>query len=126
MSSPLNYGTPSSLASIRTPHSLSKNTPHRRRAVISDKHLWQVNVNSDQVDSPVVGSSDTDGVGQNLVIWGTDVVVANCKKKFKEFITKFVGQSINDACSSGDEEQQLIYLKALNQASLFLDPILFL
>lgn len=50
MSSPLNYGTPSSLASIRTPRSGIRGTPLRNRPDIRpDRHLRQVNLQSDPV-----------------------------------------------------------------------------
>lgn len=50
LSSPLNYGTPSSLGSIRTPKSGIRGTPIRMRPdVRSDKRLRQVNVASDPV-----------------------------------------------------------------------------
>lgn len=45
LSSPLNYGTPSSLGSIRTPRSGIKGTPMRQRPDIrTDKRMRQVNV----------------------------------------------------------------------------------
>lgn len=48
LSSPLNYGTPSSLGSIRTPRSGIRGTPIRvRHDVRSDKRLRQVNVGAD-------------------------------------------------------------------------------
>lgn len=51
LSSPLNYGTPSSLGSVRTPRSGIRGTPIRMRPdVRSDKRIRQVNVGaSDQV-----------------------------------------------------------------------------
>lgn len=48
LSSPLNYGTPSSLGSIRTPRSGIRGTPIRMRAEVrSDKRIRQVNVAGD-------------------------------------------------------------------------------
>ncbi|KAJ8965194.1 hypothetical protein NQ317_013346, partial [Molorchus minor] len=48
LSSPLNYGTPSSLGSIRTPRSGIRGTPIRMRPdVRSDKRIRQVNIGSD-------------------------------------------------------------------------------
>lgn len=45
LSSPLNYGTPSSLGSIRTPRSGIRGTPVRQRPDIrTEKRLHQVNV----------------------------------------------------------------------------------
>ena len=48
LSSPLNYGTPSSLGSIRTPRSGIRGTPIRLRPDIrNDKRMRQVNVGGD-------------------------------------------------------------------------------
>jgi len=45
LSSPLNYGTPSSLASVRTPRSGIRGTPARQRPdVQSDRRMRQVNL----------------------------------------------------------------------------------
>jgi DNA replication licensing factor MCM4 len=45
LSSPLNYGTPSSLASVRTPRSGIRGTPVRQRPdVQSDRRMRQVNL----------------------------------------------------------------------------------
>jgi DNA replication licensing factor MCM4 len=50
LSSPLNYGTPSSLSSVRTPRSGIRGTPIRMRPDIrTDRRIRQVNVNSDPV-----------------------------------------------------------------------------
>lgn len=50
LSSPLNYGTPSSLGSVRTPRSGIRGTPIRMRPdVRADKRIRQVNVASDPV-----------------------------------------------------------------------------
>lgn len=52
MSSPLNYGTPSSMGSIRTPRSGVRGTPMRQRPDIRvDKRIRQVPLASDQVIS---------------------------------------------------------------------------
>lgn len=50
LSSPLNYGTPSSMGSIRTPRSGIRGTPMRSRPDIRvDRHIRQVNIGSDNV-----------------------------------------------------------------------------
>lgn len=50
LSSPLNYGTPSSLGSVRTPRSGIRGTPIRMRPdVRTDKRIRQVNLGSDPV-----------------------------------------------------------------------------
>ena len=111
LSSPLNYGTPSSLGSsnFRTPGGV-RGTPIRIRSDIqSERKLRQVNVNSGsqpQVPSssqgtepevPLSGSfvapSETSGATENapgLVIWGTDVSVSAYKTKFRKFLEQFI------------------------------------
>lgn len=50
LSSPLNYGTPSSMGSIRTPRSGVRGTPIRSRPDIrTDRRIRQVNLGSDAV-----------------------------------------------------------------------------
>ena len=45
LNSPLNYGTPSSLSSLRTPRSAGRATPmHKRPDVKSDRKVRQVNL----------------------------------------------------------------------------------
>lgn len=52
LSSPLNYGTPSSLGSVRTPRSGIRGTPIRMRPdVRTDKRIRQVNLASDPVST---------------------------------------------------------------------------
>lgn len=52
LSSPLNYGTPSSMGSIRTPRSGIRGTPIRSRPDIrTDRRIRQVNIGSDNVSS---------------------------------------------------------------------------
>lgn len=52
LSSPLNYGTPSSMGSIRTPRSGVRGTPIRSRPDIrTDRRIRQVNLGSDIVSS---------------------------------------------------------------------------
>lgn len=50
LSSPLNYGTPSSMGSIRTPRSGIRGTPIRSRPDIrTDRNIRQVNLGPDNV-----------------------------------------------------------------------------
>lgn len=50
LSSPLNYGTPSSMGSVRTPRSGIRGTPVRARPDIRlDRRVRQVNIGSDVV-----------------------------------------------------------------------------
>ncbi|KAH1007357.1 hypothetical protein HUJ04_004602 [Dendroctonus ponderosae] len=91
LSSPLNYGTPSSMGSIRTPRSGIRGTPIRMRPdVRSDKRIRQVNVGGDLPLDAIPEDSETDSTAPNLVIWGTNVSVAECKAKFKQFVLRFI------------------------------------
>lgn len=50
LSSPLNYGTPSSMGSVRTPRSGIRGTPIRMRPDIrTDKRIRQVNIGGEAV-----------------------------------------------------------------------------
>ncbi|XP_063225908.1 DNA replication licensing factor MCM4 [Bacillus rossius redtenbacheri] len=100
LSSPLNYGTPSSLGSVRTHRSGVRETPIRLRPDIRvDRRVRQVNLNSDPDggEGPREQSSEPDSVqGPQLVIWGTDVVVNRCKDKFKRFVSSFVDSAVEE------------------------------
>lgn len=57
LSSPLNYGTPSSIGSVRTPRSGIRGTPIRLRPdVRSDKRIRQVQVGSDHVSISLINT----------------------------------------------------------------------
>lgn len=120
LSSPLNYGTPSSVFStLRTPRSMTRNTPLRARADIAiDKRVRQVNVQS---EADVV-SSETDKNEPTLVIWGTDVVVTKCKNKFRNFVENFIGIASSDPKSTDPVEK--IYLNDLDAISQIEVPFL--
>ncbi|XP_026321019.1 DNA replication licensing factor MCM4 isoform X2 [Hyposmocoma kahamanoa] len=89
MSSPLNYGTPSSLS---TPRSMMRGvmTPARQRA---DLRGHQTGPN---VPAPTPTRRAEDGAAEvpssepQLVVWGTDVAVAECREKFVRFVQRFV------------------------------------
>lgn len=58
LSSPLNYGTPSSMGSIRTPRSGIRGTPVRARPDIrTDKRMRQVNIGTDAVSNRECGAT---------------------------------------------------------------------
>ncbi|CAK1584295.1 unnamed protein product [Parnassius mnemosyne] len=89
MSSPLNYGTPSSLS---TPRSLVRgvSTPARQRA---DLRGHQLGPNVPAPTPPRRGDAgDTDSTSgePQLVVWGTDVAIAECREKFIKFVQRFV------------------------------------
>jgi DNA replication licensing factor MCM4 len=51
-----------------------------------------------------------------LVIWGTDVVVSQCKEKFKHFVQTFVYVSIaEDERFDGMDINEPIYLQRLEE-----------
>merc|ERR1719186_2287724 len=106
LSSPLNYGTPSSVgSSLRTPRTVSRGTPIRVRSDIqSDRRIRQVPVGGSQSDamaalppsSEIVPPSENSESAPTMVIWGTDVSVNQCKSKFKKFIDTFVDTDAAD------------------------------
>ncbi|CAK1550739.1 unnamed protein product [Leptosia nina] len=87
MSSPLNYGTPSSLS---TPRSTMRGamTPARQRADLRG-HQLAPNVPVPTPTSQPAGA-DTATSEPQLVVWGTDVAIAECREKFIKFIQRFV------------------------------------
>lgn len=154
LSSPLNYGTPSSLGSstFRTPSGALavKGTPIRIRSDIqSERRLRQVNVASPAVPTPepgsrsgrahaaglangppsdtsfVAGSEVSTDVNPQLVIWGTDVSVAACKAKFKKFLETFIDTDVDeDEKLDGFNPQDPLYLQKLEQINDLEQPFL--
>ncbi|KAK7865107.1 hypothetical protein R5R35_014639 [Gryllus longicercus] len=132
LSSPLNYGTPGSNA-LGTPRSGIRGTPiHSRPNIRTDKRIRQVNINSDpQVDasqdvSSVVGSaSEAEPPPPQLVIWGTDVVVSQCKEEFKQFIREFRETNIEeDELLEGMDSSRPLYMQKLEEIRALDDPYL--
>jgi len=116
-SSPLNYGTPGSrMGSVASgrPHG----TPsHLRSDLRGARKLRQVNVGgSDQTDTndPHV-SSEAQG-DPKLVIWGTDVVVADTKDRFTQFLKRFIDDE-EDTSTEFDPTKPL-YLQKLAEISV--------
>ncbi|XP_069675688.1 DNA replication licensing factor MCM4 [Periplaneta americana] len=132
LSSPLNYGTPGSLTSIRTPHSGIRGTPIRMRPDIrTDRRIRQVNVNSDVVepsdgDHSAVGvSSETDQQVPQLVVWGTNVIVSQCKEKFKKFVLRFVDPHAEEDERMEDMNMnEPLYLQKLQEIHMLEEPFL--
>lgn len=125
LSSPLNYGTPSS---VPTPASNARGTPIRARSDIrNERFLRQVNVGSDQADagpSEADAPSDTNAAPQ-LVIWGTDVVVSQCKAKFKNFLLTFVEEvPDSDERMEGMDSSQPLYMQKLDEVATLEEPFL--
>ncbi|XP_014220364.1 DNA replication licensing factor MCM4 [Trichogramma pretiosum] len=130
LSSPLNYGTPSSLGSIRTPRSGIRGTPLQQRPDIrSDKRLRQVNVIPEVPDESgiaVAASSENEQVpGPQLVIWGTNVIVNKCKQQFKEFIQTFIDpEAENDELPDNMDVTEPLYMQKLDEIHTLEEPYL--
>lgn len=152
LSSPLNYGTPSSMGSIRTPRSGIRGTPLRARPDIrTDKRIRQVAIGGSSGVSttrkpfgqlkligplfklepiPEKGSETTDPVSESsqapqLVVWGTNVVVSQCKSKFKSFIMRFIDPSAEqDEISENIDVNQPLYLQKLEEIHTLEEPYL--
>nr|CAD7591375.1 unnamed protein product [Timema genevievae] len=130
LSSPLNYGTPSSLGSVRTPRSGIRGTPIRLRPDIrTDRRIRQVNVNSDQLepsnDASRDVSSELDQTGPQLVIWGTNVVVSQCKEKFKRFVSRFIDPDAEeDERTETMDVNEPLYMQKLEEIHTLEEPFL--
>uniref|UniRef100_A0A0C9QPN2 DNA helicase n=1 Tax=Fopius arisanus TaxID=64838 RepID=A0A0C9QPN2_9HYME len=127
LSSPLNYGTPSSLGSIRTPRSGIRGTPVRQRPDIrTDKRIRQVNV-TEPISEEVNGAktSESESAGPQLVIWGTNVVVNRCKEQFKRFIERFIDRDPeNDELTDDLNSEEPLYLQKLEEIHTLEEPYL--
>lgn len=145
LDSPLNYGTPSSLGSLR---SSVRGTPIRHRSDIrSDRMMRQVHV-GDAPDSvgdarghatpdprppSSVGGGGDDGASvatsggpaARLVIWGTDVVVSTCKDKFRRFLSMFIDpETEEDERVEDMNEAEPLYLQKLEEIHVNEEPFL--
>lgn len=125
LSSPLNYGTPSSLASVRTPRSGIRGTPARQRPdVQSDRRMRQVNLAEIPEEPNAQRTSETEN-GPQLVIWGTNVVVDLCKEQFKRFILRFIDpEAENDELPENMNLSDPLYLQKLEEIHTLEEPYL--
>ena len=63
-------------------------------------------------------ASEAAPAGPQLVIWGTDVVVSQCKEKFRKFMMKYVDKSIaDDEQFDGIDANSPYYLQRLDEVS---------
>lgn len=143
LSSPLLYGTPSSNKSVGG--SGGGETPLRLRSDLgNNRTLRQVNLapssERDGVDpsSEGVVPPSTDGPrdpqteppsasdpAQQIVIWGTDVNVAQCKDKFKQFILRYIDPNLaDDEMNEGMNADEPVYLQKLHEISITGSPYL--
>ncbi|XP_054016104.1 DNA replication licensing factor MCM4 [Hylaeus anthracinus] len=127
LSSPVNYGTPSSLGSIRTPRSGIRGTPIRHRPDINtDRRLRQVTL---QEPIPEVhrapGTSESEAAGPHLVVWGTNVLISQCKEQFKSFFERFIDpEAENDELSENINLSEPLYLQKLEEIHTLEEPYL--
>lgn len=91
-SSPLHYGSSSQPTGVQSPTGSSRgSTAFKKRVDIAtdSKIVRQINV-AGEPDTDVApsqtGSVSRSDPGNQLVIWGTDVSVGQCKRKFKDFL----------------------------------------
>ncbi|KAJ8958689.1 hypothetical protein NQ318_016416 [Aromia moschata] len=122
VTSPLNYGTPSSLGSIRTPRSGIRGTPIRMRPdVRSDKRIRQVNVGNDPGMEAIPESQESEPIASQMVIWGTNVSIAECKEKFKQFILRFIDPNAEEDERTDDMNiNEPLYLQKLEEGWLMM------
>ncbi|XP_046648620.1 DNA replication licensing factor MCM4-like isoform X1 [Daphnia pulicaria] len=124
LNSPLNYGTPSSISSLRTPRSGARGTPlHQRPDVRSDRKVRQVNLGANEQGNLTPIKEQAESGGPQLVIWGTDVVVSQCKTKFCRFINQFL-QSDEEDLGENMNVNEPYYLQELQQIADLEDPFL--
>lgn len=58
----------------------------------------------------------TDSNTAHLVIWGTNVSVAECKKQFKQFILRYIDPSVEkDEVAEGMNLNEPLYLQKLEE-----------
>ncbi|XP_037827334.1 DNA replication licensing factor MCM4 [Lucilia sericata] len=132
LSSPLNYGTPSSMGSIRTPRSGIRGTPLRARPDIrTDKKMRQVAIAGTGLEPiPERVSETTDPVSEastapQMVVWGTNVVVSHCKTKFKQFLLRYIDPTAEqDEISENIDVNQPLYLQKLEEIHTLEEPYL--
>ncbi|GAB1599558.1 DNA replication licensing factor mcm4-A-like [Argonauta hians] len=122
VSSPLNYGTP---ATPKTPGLGS--TPIRHRPDIrSDRRIKQVDFGgSDAVEAGGIPSSEISTDNPQMVIWGTDVVVSQCKDRFKKFICQYVDSDVaEDEVFDGIDSTRPYYMQRLEEINIIGEPFL--
>ncbi|KAG8198821.1 hypothetical protein JTE90_007124 [Oedothorax gibbosus] len=128
LSSPLNYGTPSSHGTVG--RSVGRGTPIRQRHDIrSERRMRQVNVGAESeppvaMSEPTAVTSDSNA-GPQLVIWGTDVVVSQCKTKFRQFIEEYTDVNIEaDELMEHVDFERPFYLQKLEEIFTLEEPFL--
>jgi len=103
-----------------------RGTPIRHRSDIrSDKRMRQVNVGSDAPEAEADAmETEAPTAGPQLVIWGTDVSMQNCKEQFRRFVNTFVIDPEEDEITEGIDHSQPLYLQKLEEISVLETPFL--
>lgn len=118
------------MGSVRTPRSGIRGTPVRLRPDIRvDRRMRQVNIGSDPLEPIPERNSETDsqdaGSAPQLVIWGTNVVVSDCKTKFKRFLMRYIDPDVDqDEISEGINLNEPLYMQKLEEIHTMEDPFL--
>ncbi|XP_067934575.1 DNA replication licensing factor mcm4-like [Watersipora subatra] len=129
-SSPLAYGMDTSpMSKYGTPgSSYARGTPLRSRPDIGNTpNVRQVNLAppSEAGEDPTSDGISTDFTGQQMVIWGTDVIVDHCKRKFTKFLQRFVNEEVDEDETLMDIGTQLpFYMARLEEINLTGEPFL--
>ncbi|KAL8566321.1 DNA replication licensing factor mcm4-A [Nucella lapillus] len=129
LSSPLNYGTPDQ-RSVGTPQTPGiGSTPIRPRVdVHSDRKMRTLAMGGSEPSSEPTAPSDPGSdapVSTQLVIWGTDVVVNQCKEKFVRFISRFIDKSVEeDERFDGMDVREPYYIQRLDEINAIGEPFL--
>lgn len=119
-SSPLHYGSSSQPNGAVSPTGSSRgSTTFKKRVDIATdaKIVRQINV-GEGPDSESIPSQSGE-TGNQLVIWGTDVSVAQCKRKFKDFLRS---ASVSDHLEV-DEMQTKTSVQESGQMSFYLTKL---
>lgn len=65
---------------------------------------------------PESQASESDVGSSNLVIWGTNVAVAQCKEKFKQFVLRYIDPNVDeDECTNQTNLNEPLYLQKLDE-----------
>lgn len=132
LSSPILYNTP---ASMKTPTSHDNVTPSRGRGAAtpvrtrvdlgSSRHVRTINIDQEENNLRDLDDENDDdfegGDDANLVIWGTNVVVNTCKRKFAKFVEKFKLSAFEGNTNGTDEPY---YIQKLDEIAISEHPYL--
>ncbi|OQR80239.1 DNA replication licensing factor mcm4-A-like [Tropilaelaps mercedesae] len=119
LSSPLNYGTPSS-AFTPAGSSSQRGQIRQRSDLHNDRYLRQVEIgavpSSDARADQVEIDASSSEAGPQIVVWGTDVCVPVCKIKFRNFLLTFVEDNLEmDELSEGIDTTRPYYLQKMEE-----------